>query len=194
LPEDNYKPSWYGARKTGQLGPDELAAANKAALHANTPKVSHIDPLARVILEVEDNGEGETIPTSHSFDIQGNELKITDALNRIVMQADFNISRDLIHRATMEAGERWTLTDAMGKSYLNRNSRNMRLLTVYDAARRPIESWMSNTDATEVMVAKITYGETLTNALASNLRGRLVSIMDQSGVVTSNALISRAIR
>jgi hypothetical protein len=169
--------------KRASWGPTSLLLQTRPLF---TPNVSHIDALARVILEVEDNGEGETIPTSHSFDIQGNELKITDALNRIVMQADFNISRDLIHRATMEAGERWTLTDAMGKSYLNWNSRNMRLRTVYDAARRPIESWMSNTDATEVMVAKNTYGETLTNALASNLRGRLVSIMDQSGVVTSN--------
>jgi hypothetical protein len=190
---DNYKPSWYNARKTGQLGPDELAAANKPALHSNTSKVSHIDPLARVILEVEDNGEGETIPTSHSFDIQGNELKITDALNRIVMQADFNISRDLIHRATMEAGERWTLTDAMGKSYLNWNSRNIRLRTVYDAARRPIESWMSNTDATEVMVAKNTYGETLTNALASNLRGGWFLLWISREWLLQMALISRAI-
>jgi hypothetical protein len=47
LPETDYLPSWYEARKNGQLGRAEQLAAQKTIGHANTPKKAYLDPLGR---------------------------------------------------------------------------------------------------------------------------------------------------
>jgi hypothetical protein len=41
LPDEDYLPTWYEARRNGQLGTDEQAAAEKTAIHAATPSLSH---------------------------------------------------------------------------------------------------------------------------------------------------------
>ena len=47
LPDADYLPTWYQQRISGALGPDEQAAAQKAAAHANTPTIAHFDTLGR---------------------------------------------------------------------------------------------------------------------------------------------------
>ena len=52
LEEADYLPTWHGQREGGALGPEEQAAALGAAVHAQTPTVTHIDPLGRAFLTV----------------------------------------------------------------------------------------------------------------------------------------------
>src|SRR5207245_3279999 len=55
LPETDYLPSWFTRREGGALGPEELAAAVKASIHADTPAVAHVDPLGRIFLTIAHN-------------------------------------------------------------------------------------------------------------------------------------------
>jgi hypothetical protein len=84
LPDAEYLPTWYEARKNGQLGPNEQAAAEKAAVHADTPTVAHADSLGRTFLTIahnrfERNGAlvEEEYPTRVVLDIEGNQREVT---------------------------------------------------------------------------------------------------------------------
>src|SRR3712207_7071343 len=60
-----------------------------------------------------------TLFRSHTrvlFDIEGNQRDVIDAKDRVVMRYDYDMLGNRIHQASMEAGERWTLNDVVGRS------------------------------------------------------------------------------
>src|SRR5262249_31414003 len=90
----------------------------------------------------------------------------------------------LIHEASMEAGERWMLNDVTGKPIYSWGSRGHRIRTTYDSLRRPEDSWPRVGAAAEILVGRSRYGESRPNPELANLRGRVVEILDQAGVIT----------
>ena len=50
LPQADYMPTWYAQRNSGGLGAEAQDAAQKAAVHANTPSTVHFDTLGRPFL------------------------------------------------------------------------------------------------------------------------------------------------
>src|SRR6185369_9805323 len=102
-------------------------AAEKAAIHRETPTVAHFDSLGRPFLTIAHNRfkRSDSPPADppleelHStrvvFDIEGNHREIHDAKDRIVMRYDYNVLGNRIHQASMEAGERWALNDVVDK-------------------------------------------------------------------------------
>src|SRR5262249_4706668 len=127
----------------------------------------------------------EEYATRVELDIEGNQRAVIDALGRIVMRYDYNMLSSPIHSSSIEAGERWMLNDVAGKAVYGWDSRNHRLRTVYDALRRPIEVYLQEGGEPELLVGKTVYGESLTNAEASNLRGKPYQSFDGAGVVTT---------
>ncbi len=122
--------TWYAQRSNDQLGKAERDAAEKAAAHADTPAVAHLDALGRPFLTIADNGPDPAQAGKHllfatrvELDIEGNQRAVTDAKGRLVMRYDYDIAGpssrtmeegegpDSIHQASMEAGERWVLND-----------------------------------------------------------------------------------
>ena len=90
----------------GALGPDELAAAQKAAAHANTPAIAHFDGLGRTFLTIADNGKDasgaeQLYSTRTVLDIVGNQRAVIDALGRVVMRYDYDM---LKHNPSGEHG------------------------------------------------------------------------------------------
>src|SRR5262249_45262577 len=147
LPNTEYSPTWHEARKNGQLGPEEQSAATKAAAHANTPSVAHLDTLGRTFLAVANNGKdanGNNVlfETRVTLDIEGNQRAVIDAKNRTVMAYDYDMLSNRIYQASMEAGERWMLNDAAGKPIRAWNSRGHTFRTEYDELRRPVQSFV----------------------------------------------------
>jgi hypothetical protein len=128
LQDADYLPTWHAERVGGALGPHEQAAARKAAIHAETTTIAHADSLGRTFLTVARNkfkysDTPETAPpveqlhpTRIVLDIEGNQREIIDANNRIVMRYDYDMLGNRIHQASMEAGERWMLSDVTGKA------------------------------------------------------------------------------
>jgi RHS repeat-associated protein len=198
LPVADFLPTWHTQRQGGALGPEEQAAAAKAAIHANTPMVSHADSLARTFLSVVHNRfkysnspppdppVEEFHLTRTDLDIEGNHRSVFDVLDRLVMRYDYDMLGNRIHQSSMEAGERWMLNDIVGKPLYAFDSRGHRLHTTYDALRRPTDSFMRAGAGADLLVGRMVYGESQPNPEAANLRIRIFRVFDQAGVVTTD--------
>jgi RHS repeat-associated protein len=199
IPTTDYLPTWYTQRAT--KGGPEQDAAGKAAAHANTPTVTYFDTLGRTFLTIADNASGGKYPSRVELDIEGNQRSVRDAIveagdqqGRIVMRYDYYMLRNRIHQASMEAGERWTLNDATGKTIRKWDTRGHNFSAEYDALRRPTSMYVTGTDPSnsdprtlgaKVCYEKITYGEGQVNDQGLNLRTRVFQHADAAGVVTN---------
>jgi len=192
LPAADYSPTWRVQRSGGALGPQEQDAAVKAAAHANTPTLTYLDTLGRAFLTLADNGAAGKYPAHSEVEIQGNQRSLTDPLGRRVMAYDYNLLEHRIHQFGMETGERWMLTDALGKTIRVWDSRGHVLRTQYDELRRPLLLFVRGTDAAnsdprtlaaEVAYQKIEYGEGRPNDQKFNLRTRIFQQFDVAGAV-----------
>jgi RHS repeat-associated protein len=194
----DYLPTWHAQRQGGVLGAEEQAAARKAAIHAGTPTVVHADSLGRTVLTVAHNKfkYSNTPPadppveefhhTRIILDIEGNQREVIDAKDRVVMRYGYDMLGNRIHQASMEAGERWMLNDVAGKPLYAWDSRNHRFRTAYDPLHRLTDSFMREGVDIEQLVGRTVYGETWPNPEDNNLRGKVVQVFDQAGVVTSD--------
>jgi RHS repeat-associated protein len=207
LDEADYLPTWYISRKDGQLGNAEKDAATKAAAHANTPSVAHLDSLGRTFLTIADNGLVNGLPQKYEthveLDIEGNQLVVTDALNRQVMRSvllikdaqgsivsqvnAFDMLGQQLYSHSMDAGERWTLNNVAGKPIRGWNSRGYQTYVVYDELQRPTELHVQYRDQekSKVLAERTIYGETVNHAADVNLRGKVYQHYDSAGVITN---------
>ncbi len=184
--------SWHDARKDGQLGAAEQQAAQKAAVHANTPAITHLDTLGRVFLSLAHNRFlrigaviEEQYATRTQTDIEGNQRQVIDARDRVVMRYDYDMLSNRIHQASMEAGERWMLNDVTGKPIRAWDSRGFTRRMVYDVLRRPTELSASDRSGNRWLAERTVYGEGQGDA--GNHRGRVYQVFDSAGVVTSES-------
>lgn len=190
LPSSDFLPTWHAQRITGNLGAQEQDAATKAAAHANTPGIGYFDVLGRPFLTIADNAAAGKYATRIALDVQGLQRSVTDALDRTVMAYDYHMLGGLIHQASMDAGERWMLADAVGQAIRAWDSRGHNRRVEYDGLRRPTGSFVQGTDAansdprtlTEVLYHDIRYGEGEPNDAALNLRTRVFQISDTAGI------------
>jgi RHS repeat-associated protein len=199
LPRADYFPTWYTQRATA--GGQDQIAATKAAAHANTPTTAYFDALGRTFLTILDNGGGNKFPSRVELDIQGNQRAVRDAVvqagdvqGRVVMRYDYDMLQNRIHQASMEAGERWMLNDATGKSIRAWDTRGHNFRTGYDALRRPTGQFVAGTDAAnsdprtltgELAYERIVYGESQATPELLNLRTRVYQHLDVAGGVTN---------
>jgi RHS repeat-associated protein len=192
LPAADYSPTWRVERAGGALGSEEQDAATKAAAHANTPALAYFDTLGRTFLTIADNAAAGKYSSHVDLDIQNNQRSITDPLDRIVEAVDYGVLGQRIHQSSMEAGERWLLNDAMGKTIRAWDSRGHNFRSQYDGLRRPVNLFVLGTDvvnsdsrttAGEVAFEQIVYGEGQPNDQALNLRTRIFQHFDGAGLV-----------
>ncbi|MFI8962636.1 SpvB/TcaC N-terminal domain-containing protein [Streptomyces sp. NPDC053493] len=180
--------TWHDRRIGGALGPDEQAAAARAAAHADTPTTVHLDVLGRPFLTVARNrvicpgheldGTEDTAATRTELDIEGNQRLVRDAvtqaddpLGRVVARHAHDLLGNRLLRQSMEAGARWTLPDVLGNPVRAWDSRGHTFVTVHDALRRRISRTVRGTVADgdgasdprtlgrERCVERIEYGE-----------------------------------
>ncbi|OAL53574.1 SpvB domain-containing protein, partial [Pyrenochaeta sp. DS3sAY3a] len=187
LPQAEVRPTWYEARINNQMGPKETSAAKKAAAHANTPGVAHADVQGRTFLTIVDNGPDGKYESRSRLDIEGHQREVIDARGRVVMRYDYDMLKGLIHQASMEAGELWTLNNAAGKVFLSWNSRRFRTRTQYDGLHRQVAIYVQGASGAEKQVERYVYGETLPGSEIHNQRGKVVNVFDQAGVVLNGA-------
>lgn len=202
LPPSDYWPTWYAQRIGGVLGPHEQEAARKAARHADTPMRTHFDVLGRASIRVSDNGRGpdgeeRLYATRTLMDIKGARLAVIDALDRVVMREDYDLTGAKLRERSMEAGARWMLQDAAGKPLRTWNSRGYAFRMVYDELHRPAASFVQGGDPDdpdqyfpgEIRFEETIYGDsggtvlTETEREARNLRGKVFAHFDGAGVV-----------
>ena len=192
LPTAEYRPTWL-ARMQSSSDLYERAAATAAAAHAGTPTTTWFDPLGRPFLTVAHNrfkrgsvSVDEKYRGLVELDIEGNQREVVDARGRAVLRSDFDMLGNRLHSASMEAGERWTLKDALGKPVLAWDSRGHRHATEYDAARRPTRVRLTVGATPETVVQETIYGESRPNPEANNLRGHVFRVLDAAGQLTTD--------
>jgi RHS repeat-associated protein len=193
LPKSDYAPTWFEARRDGQLQEDERDAARQAALHADTRTIVHVDPLGRSILTVTHNRTevsgtrvDERAGTFTDLDIEGLQRSVRDPLDREVMRYAYDVRGNRIHSASMDSGERWMLADVTGQPVAAWDTRGHTLRTAYDAARRPtlvtLEGQAGHPGP--IVHTKTEYGENTPNDERLNLRSRALRVADGAGVVS----------
>jgi RHS repeat-associated protein len=155
--------------------------------------------------------------TFSKLDAEGKPLWIRDARGNLVMQyitptkatrrADdptehiparsvpcYDIAGNPLFHHSMDAGDRWMLFDAAGKTAFAWDFNQFqddagavvdeaRLFTTrYDALHRPIEQWLTIKKSAPQLIELFKYGEDVADAQERNLRGRLHQHYDQSGL------------
>lgn len=213
LDSNQYLPAWHALRTDPafaslaiQRWPDptlraaEEHAARQTAVHAGTPSVAHADTLGRTFLAIAHNRfkysdsppadppVEERYATRVVFDIAGNQRETIDARNRVAMRGDYDMLGRRIHQVSMEAGERWSLSDVIGRSIRTWDSRGHSFRSEYDALRRPVRTFVTDADlqhsGSEICVRVNVYGEQALHApVELNLRDKLFLHCDTAGVV-----------
>lgn len=211
IAEGEYLPSWHDLRTDSANAaafvasyPDpsdranETRAAEKTRVHAATPTVAHSDSLGRTFLTVANNtfkysntepgdpAVEEFHKTRIMLDIEGNQREVIDARGRLVMRYGYDMLGNRVRQASMEAGECWMLNDVAGKPVYAWDSRDNRFRTAYDPLRRPTYSFLSEGGGPEIVVGRSVYGEERANPEDDNLRGKVIELKDQAGIVTSD--------
>jgi RHS repeat-associated protein len=152
------------------------------------------------------------------LDAEGKPLWINDARGNRVMQYIFpykpdgisesdwsgnyspcyDIAGNLLFQHSMDAGDRWIITDAAGKPFYSwdvneRQLEDNSFLTEqrmyhaeYDGLHRPTELWLTINDANPALINNTIYGETASESQALNLRGQVHKHYDSSGIITNN--------
>ena len=162
--------------------------------------------------------------TFSKLDAEGKPLWIKDALGSLVMQYVFpystdnrgepqsfvpcyDISGNLLFQHSMDAGDRWTINDAVGKPMfawdiykpLETDAPEEKRLyfTTYDSLHRPTGIWLKIDNAIPIQIERYEYTDTtlpngkanpnLTQNKAANLIGQLKRHYDSSGLIENIA-------
>lgn len=196
---------WYADRIIGtfnEQGKDpvkEKEAAQKAAIHYNTPAIIHTDSLGRPFYSIAHNKftdykngnsvKEEFYSTQTIQDIEGNVRYVIDARGNTVMQYKYDMLGHQLYQLSMDAGERWLLNDCMGKPVFAWDSKQQQFETTYDVLHRPIANTVTK-QSKLVLSATIysdTKGLTQQQLLAQqqlNLIGKAITNYDSAGIVT----------
>lgn len=211
LSDKEYLPTWYEQRINLPANNPERIAAEKAAIHRQTPTIAHFDALGRPVVSVahnrfkpRSNGNGDNEPveeyyaTRTELDIEGKPLRIIDARGNAVMTywvaredafpvTAYDVAGRQLYQHSMDAGERWTLPNVAGNPIRAWDSRGHTIRLVYDKLQRPTH-WLVGHPEYEEKLAELTiYGESVGSAAADNLRGQIYRQYDGAGVVTNLA-------
>ncbi|MCP3927086.1 MAG: insecticidal toxin complex protein [Desulfobacterales bacterium] len=169
----------------------EKTAAEKAAKHADTPVVQHLDTLGRPVLSIDHNkhltaDEDLFYLTRVALDIEGNLRKVTDARGNVVMQYKYDMLGNKIYQRSMDAGMRWLLINILGNPLRTWDKRDHEFQYFFDILHRPTHSKVTGGDGDTPLnhiINRVFYGETETNPELKNLRGQVVKQYDTGGVI-----------
>ncbi len=179
--------TWHTERMALPAHDPHRRAAQLAEAHADTPSVAHLDHLGRPFLGIDHNrdssGADVFSETRSTLDIQGNVLRITDALGTVAEQLTHAMLGQTLHTSSAEVGQRWGLADVLGNPHWGTTSRGFSTRTHYDPARRPVRTVVTRPDGGSFTSTRIVYGETAANANALNLRGRIYRTYDGAGML-----------
>ena len=166
----------------------EFNAAEKSAKHSGTAGTVNFDTLGRPISGIDHNrdlnGNDLFQETQTRLDIEGNPIEIVDARGNTVMRYRYNLIGQIVYQNSMDAGERWMFTDAMGNPVKSWDSRNHTITQTYDIVHRPLTTHVfggSTEEPLDNVFQSIVYGEGLADDQLKNLRGQVVAAYDTAG-------------
>jgi RHS repeat-associated protein len=217
LTDTDYMPTWHALRTDSTHitafathypnsieQANEKQAAMKTEVHAATRTLVYADSIGQTFLTMAHNKfkrNGALVEEKYAtrvlFDIEGNQREVIDGNHHVVMRYDYDMLGTRIHQASMEAGERWMLSDVAGNSIRSWDSRGHNVRTHYDVLRRPLQLFVRGTDAVQsdrrtlgadLEVSRTVYGEGQSNDVARNLRTKVFQTLDSAGIITNGGI------
>jgi hypothetical protein len=169
--------------------------------HWDTPASIEVDALGRPVLAVERNRiAGDPLPpldkylTRSTYDIRGNLLVVTDALEREAFKYTYDLANNPLRVENIDAGVRRVILNAAGNEVERRDSKGALILQAYDVLNRPIRLWARDDDrpGSDVLLREhLFYGDSaeagLPDAANRNLLGKLYRHYDEAGLLTFEA-------
>lgn len=197
---------WYTKRMAIGADIKEKQAAIKAAKHANTPNVLHLDTMGRPVLSIDHNKNIQTdadefYRTKIKPDLEGNLRSVTDARElvqnqnkgNVVMQYKYDMLGNLVYQNSMDAGQRWLLHNIAGNPLRSWNERDHEFQYRYDILHRPTSKIILGGDGVALnhIFDRFIYGESLLtanranepNLQAINVLGKPIRQYDTGGVI-----------
>jgi RHS repeat-associated protein len=194
--------SWHDRRIGRTLGAtaEERAAnadaAQKAASHAGTPTITHLDSLGRKCLAVADNGGPDRFATRTAMDTENKPLAVIDARGRRAMEyclreplpgggfryvAGYDLAGEPLYHNNLDGGERRLLGNVAGRPIRSWDTRGQAFRLRYDAMQRLTHRFVERPDGTKALLERSVYGERHPDPIR-NLKGQLFRQYDGAGV------------
>ncbi len=162
-------------------------------VHWNTPTSVKIDALGRTIETIQRNGTNPSTlwyRTLSTYDIRGNLLTVTDPLNRLAFDHEYDLMDNPLRIKNLDAGVRRRVLDAAGNLIEQRDSKGGLILNNYDNLNRLIRKWAKDRQGESVTLREqLIYGGsadsglTTTVATNNNLLGNLYRHYDEAGLL-----------
>ena len=195
-PNDNVVGSLYAANRQGRpLDDPERQAYENAKRHANTQRITYVDPLGRDVGTFEQGAStgpdvAPDTTTKTLLDLEGRPKQVIDTRALVA----FQYARDMLGRALYEngidSGEVWTLPDAFDRAITTWNGRRFSMRRGYDLGDRPLFTHVTGGDGLapiDLYAEQWAYGESIANradAVAKNALGRPIATSDNAGSIS----------
>jgi RHS repeat-associated protein len=129
----------------------------------------------------------QKLTTLVEFDIEGNDLRITDPRLIDSFQHMFDLAGRKLRVISADAGDKKVFPDVLGQPLYTWDGNGYQTHLKYDELRRPIELWVRLPDEqTDALAEKIIYGESANDPL-SNLNGQVWKVYDGAGQFVNEA-------
>jgi RHS repeat-associated protein len=173
-------------------GPDDSGLDSRAPQsHHFTPSNIEIDALGRTVRAVQRLAQRVDFVTRATYDIRGNLLSVTDALNRQAFSYEYDLANRPLRSESIDAGLRMSILDAAGNTIERRDSKGALELNAYDPLNRPDFAWARDGNGLPVTLRqRLTYGDdtartglSRAQALDRNLLGQPYRHYDEAGLL-----------
>jgi RHS repeat-associated protein len=142
---------------------DGTSLANAAPVtHHFTPSSIVIDALGRTIETVARNGSDpvDWFHTRTTYDIRGNVLTVTDALNRVAFRYNYDLANRPWRNDSIDAGVRRMVLNVLGNETERRDSKGALILQAYDLLQRASRVWARDDAGSPVTLRqRMEYGD-----------------------------------
>lgn len=174
-------------------GRTHAGASQAYQTHWNTPASIIIDALGRTVQATARNGAqpADWLVTLSRYDIRGNLLNVTDAMGRVAFRYGYDLANRPWRNASIDAGLRRTVLDALGNPVESRDSKGALILNGYDEGNRPHRLWARDgVNQSMTLRQVLIYGDRPDSGLSvdvarqKNLLGKLYQHYDEAGLVS----------
>lgn len=169
----------------------------------NTPASIEVDALGRTVVTIERNRRKltdgswsavEEYATRSTYDIRGNLLTVTDALNRKSFRYHYDLANQPLRIESIDAGIRRIVLDAAGGEVERRDSKGSLVLHAFDLLHRPIRLWARDDRRSQVTLREcLEYGDggdpkqptgERDTGRSANRLGKIYKHYDEAGLLT----------
>lgn len=180
-----------------------FSGSGAPSTHWNTPKTTILDALGRTVKTIDRLAGGAEVVMRYEYDIRGNLLKVTDALNRTAFTHVYDLKpksgegedeqgANILKTTHIDSGNKTALFDASFKPTELKDAKGAQILHGYDQLSRPTRIWAKDNAGEDVTLRqKLVYGDDAvdgpTTPTDTNHLGQLYEHYDEAGLVTLEA-------